>query len=115
MLKLEINTNFHPNNSDLGIIAGGAILFTPAVGKDDYWSYRVKLSKKQAIIGFPKFGLTGIGFAVESDWNTNLPSGSDTLEIYNHIKHNKGDKSITKATCIKAIKMIQDAVNSQKK
>lgn len=77
---------------------------------EGYWTYRVKLSEKQAIVGFPKFFMTGIGFAQEEDWNTNLPSSCDAEEIYDHIAHNKGDDSISREDCIAAIRMIQDAV-----
>lgn len=84
------------------------LLVAPPVD-EDYWTYRVRLSEKQAIVGFPKFGLTGIGFAQEEDWNTNLPSSCDAGEIYDHIRHNKGDDSISREDCIAAIRMIQDA------
>lgn len=62
---------------------GGVIMITPALN-EDYWAYRVRLSEKQAIVGFPKFGTIGIGFAVEDDdWNTNLPySGCSAEEIF---------------------------------
>ena len=51
---------------------GGVLMVTPALS-ESYWAYRVKLSDKQAMLGFPKFGTIGIGFAIEEDWNTNLP------------------------------------------
>ena len=106
-LVLEMNKNFV---EDKGIedLAKQGILITPPLGEEDYWLFRVKLTKKQAIIGFPKFFTIGIGFEVEGDdWNTNLPYQCEAEEIYNHIKKNKGDSKITKAKCIKAIEMIQ--------
>jgi len=51
----------------------------------------------------------GIGFQNEEDWNTNLPYGCKTIDIYNHISHNKGDDTISEKNCIEAIKIIQDA------
>ena len=96
-----------------GIIGGGAIMITPALD-EGYWAYRVKLSDAQAIVGFPKFGTVGIGFAQEEDWNTNLPFTCGAEEIYDHIEHNKGDDSITREDCLTAIRMIQDAVKAGK-
>jgi hypothetical protein len=75
------------------IVGGKTILLTPPI-IEDYWSYRVILSDKQAIIAFPKFRTIGIGFAVEDDWNTNLPYTQDAEHILEHIAHNKGDPSI---------------------
>ena len=96
-----------------GIIAGGMIAATPILS-DDYWNYRVVLSNSQALIGFEKFGTIGIGFAIEEDWNTNLPYTSDAKRIFDHIKHNKHDPSIPDNDVIKAIKMIQEAVNEDR-
>jgi len=88
----------------------GPIMLTPSLGPD-YWAYRVRLTPTQAIVGFPKFRTVGIGFAVEdADWNTNLPYTCGTEEIYDHIEHNKGDDSISRADCLTAIRLIQEAV-----
>lgn len=92
----------------------GGIVMTPPID-EDYWIYRVKVSETQAIVGFPKFFTVGIGFAQEEDWNTNLPWTCTSEEIYNHIKHNKGDDSITREDCIAAIEMIQFAVRNSGK
>lgn len=97
------------NQEPGGIALGGALMITPALD-EDYWEYRVKVSDSQAILGFPKFGTVGIGFAQEEDWNTNLPYKCDTDEIYAHIAHNKGDDSIPDERCQDAIGMIQEAV-----
>jgi hypothetical protein len=91
----------------------GVVLVTPMVD-DDYWAYRVRVSEEQAILGFPKFGTVGVGFAQEEDWNTNLPYTAPTQEIWNHIKHNKGDDAIADITCIEAIEMIQAAVRKDR-
>lgn len=89
-------------------LAGMGVLVTPAID-EDYWLFRVAVSDKQAIIGFSKFGTLGIGFQHEEDWNTNLPYNCGVSQIYDHIKHNKGDSKISKSRCIKAIQMIIDA------
>lgn len=87
----------------------GPVMITPAID-EDYWTYRVRLSDRQAIVGFPKFGTIGIGFAQEEDWNTNLPYTCDTEEIYDHIAHNKGDDAISRNDCLAAIRLIQAAI-----
>jgi hypothetical protein len=66
------------------------------------------LYRDQAIVCFPKFGLIGCGFALEEDWNTNLPLGCSAEEIYAHIAHNKKYKHITEDECIAAIKLLQE-------
>jgi len=86
---------------------------TPPIA-EDYWRFRVRLSDKQAIVGFPKFTTIGIGFAVEEDWNTNLPYSSPTDEIYEHIKHNKGDRTISKARVLAAIRLVQEAAQASR-
>jgi hypothetical protein len=91
----------------------GSIMLTPPI-TEDYWEYRVVVGEGQAIVGFPKFFTIGIGFAVEEDWNTNLPYTSDADDIWNHIKHNKGDRSITKADCLAAIRMVQEAATADR-
>lgn len=94
--------------------ADGAIgMMTPPIN-EDYWAYRVKLSDTQAIVGFPKFGLIGIGFAVEEDWNTNLPYSKPAEAILAHIGHNKGDDSISDDDALAAIRLVQDAVRSDR-
>lgn len=87
---------------------GGIGMLTPSPD-EDYWTYRVRLSDTQAILGFPKYLTIGIGFAIEDDWNTNLPFTCDTKEIWEHIAHNKGDDAIADEDCIKAIEMVQEA------
>lgn len=105
-LKVEINQTFVEANTKLNIKGMTAVITPPLDG--DYWIMRVPVSDNQAIVTFPKFMLFGIGFQVEDeDWNTNLPSSCDAEEIYEHIKKNKGDDSISREDCIEAIKMIQ--------
>lgn len=114
-LVLEVNRKFAPTAKDLGLKILG-IMMTPSVGKKDYWMFRVKVSKKQAVIGFPKFGTIGVGFEVEdASWNTNLPYSCPTSQIFNHIKKNKGSKTIKDADCMEAIRMIQAAATEYKK
>jgi hypothetical protein len=86
-----------------------SISITPLIN-EDYWAYRVRLGERQAIVGFPKFFTVGIGFALEEDWNTNLPYTCDTQEIFEHIRDNKGDDSITNDDVRTAIAMVQDAI-----
>ena len=70
-----------------------SVILTPLVD-EDYWAYRVKLSDRQAVLGFPKFNTIGIGFAVEdASWNTNLSYTAPAEKIFDHIKRNKGDDS----------------------
>jgi hypothetical protein len=91
---------------------GGGIMMTPAVG-ENYWAYRVWLSGRQAMLGFPKFNTIGIGFAVEEDWNTNLPYTCTADDIYPH-RAQRGDDRITREECIAAIELIQDAAASDR-
>jgi hypothetical protein len=115
-LQLEVNKKFAPTAKDLGIIADGLVMMTPAVGEKDFWMFRVKVSKAQAVIGFPKFGTVGIGFEKEeADWNTNLPYSVPTEDLFKHIKKNKGSKTIKDADCKEAIRMIQKAATEYKK
>jgi len=103
-LQLEINSNCVDSRP-----IGGVVMITPSID-ETYWSYRVKLYKDQAILGFPKFGQIGVGFAKEEDWNTNLPTHCSAKIIFNHIKHNKLYDEISDNDCIKAIEMIRKAV-----
>lgn len=91
----------------------GSVMLTPAID-EDYWEYRVKVSDEQAVVGFPKFNTIGIGFAVEEDWNTNLPYQSDTEQIFQHIARNKGDDSIPDDDVREAIRMIQEAAREDR-
>src|SRR5689334_4066402 len=86
------------------------ILLTPCID-ENYWTYRVRLGETQAIVGFPKFSTIGIGFAIEDDWNTNLPYTCGAEKIYNPIKHNRavGGDSISDEDCLAAIRMVQEA------
>jgi hypothetical protein len=90
------------------VAVNGAVCSLPPSVRD-YWLFRVKLSGAQAILGFPKFGTIGVGFAKETDWNTNLPYSCPTENIFNHIKHNKGRGNIKNEDCLKAIRMVQEA------
>lgn len=89
-------------------VGNSTVMMTPALD-EDFWVFRIKLYKDQAIVGFPKFTTIGIGFALEDDWNTNLPYQCEIEKIYNHIKKNKKYKEITKAICIEAINIMRKA------
>lgn len=104
-LKLEINQKFMEENTEFKV-GKSVVLVTPPLD-EDYWLLRVKVSETQAVVGFPKFFTIGIGFAIEEDWNTNLPYSCDAEDIFKHISHNKGDESILDSDCVEAIKMIQ--------
>lgn len=110
-MQLEINKNVIKDESAI-VGNGNIIMITPAID-ENYWIYRVKLYKNQAIVAFLKFGLIGIGFTIEEeDWNTNLPSQCSSEEIYQHIKCNKKYKQITKKMIIEAIDTIKEQVIS---
>jgi hypothetical protein len=108
--ELVVETKYEQRDTTPVIPVGkhSAVALTPDIG-EDYWVYRVRLSDTQAILGFQKFGTIGIGFAIEEDWNSNLPFRVDAMRIFKHISHNKGDDSIADEECIRAIKLIQDA------
>lgn len=109
-IKLECNDAYVSDKMREGTAFKGLAITPLSLGEDDYWVFRVKLTEKQSVVAFPKFFTLGIGFQVEEkDWNTNLPYTSEAEKIFNHIKVNKGDKSITKANCIKAIQLLQEA------
>lgn len=107
MTKLELEIRDQENLTP----TAGPFMLTPPIS-EDYWSYRVRVADGQAIVAFPKFGTIGIGFAVEEDWNTNLPYTSEAEAIFDHIEHNRGDDSIARETCVEAIRMIQDAIKA---
>jgi hypothetical protein len=94
---------------DLSAVVPGVVEITPPID-EEYWAYRVRLSEKQAIVGFPKFGTIGIGFAVEDDdWNTNLPYTCAAEDIRDHIACNKGDEAISDEDVLQAIEMVRQA------
>lgn len=101
-LQIQYNSIRFDNVGDLG----DGILVTPPID-GDYWLMRVPLSDKQAVVCFPKFLTIGIGFQQEDDWNTNLPWTCGAEKIFDHIRHNKGDESISDEDCLSAIKMLQ--------
>ena len=111
-LILEVNPKFVKANTEFKV-GTSIVSITPPLD-ENYWVYRVKLSKNQSIVGFPKFLTIAIGFSQEEeDWNTNLPASVEANEIYDHIECNKGDEKIRKEDCIKAIQMIQDYIKLQ--
>lgn len=110
-MQIELNQEFAPANTSFHMPSGGTMMITPPLD-EDYWLLRVKLSDTQAIVAFPKFGTIGVGFAVEEDWNTNLPYTQKAENIFKHIDHNKGDDAISDTDCIAAIGMIQEAITT---
>jgi hypothetical protein len=105
MTDLTLERREQPNRT----LEMGPVSLAPPV-EPDYWSYRVRLTPAQSVLGFPKFGTIGIGFAQEVDWNTNLPFTCETDAIVKHIAHNRGDESITRADIAKAVSLIQHAI-----
>ncbi len=101
-LVLEINAKTVTDN----ISISKNILITPPID-EDYWTVRVNIYEDQYIQAFPKFTTMGIGFAIEDDWNRNLPFSSSAEEIMLHIWYNRRYVAIKKKRCIKAIEMIQ--------
>lgn len=105
---IEVNSKFARAGDSLVDPAGEIhMMITPPLD-EDYFIARVVLHRDQAIVIFPKFGTIGCGFAQEKDWNTNLPIRLPSNKIYNHIKHNKKYREITKKQCLQAIDMLRD-------
>lgn len=105
MTALKLETRSQENRT----ASVGNIELAPVV-TEDYWAYRVAVSKEQAVVGFPKFGTVGIGFQVEEDWNTNLPYTQKAENIAAHIWHNKGGSLRRKQhyeRVVNAIRLIQ--------
>jgi hypothetical protein len=108
MKKLELEfREFHCKQHQFKV-GECTLAMTPPIDKD-YWTFRVKLHKDQAVIAFPKFGTMGIGFAIEEDWNTNLPFRCKTEEICKHIWRNRKYEQITEYKVKRAIKILQKA------
>lgn len=97
---LKGNSTFKAGNSLVAI--------TPAIDKD-YWLFRVHLFRNQYVQAFPKFFTLGIGFAIEDDWNTNLPYSQTAEALYSHIECNKKYDQITKERAIEAITLLSAA------
>ncbi len=108
-MQSEVNESFVEANTTINADNENVVMFTPPLD-ENYWALRVKLSENQALVCFPKFATYGIGFQHEEDWNTNLPYVQDANEIYDHIKHNKGDDDVTRTQCIEAIYMLKSAI-----
>ena len=78
---------------------------------ENFWLLRIRLSPKQAVVAFSKFGTFGIGFQHEvKEWNCNCVFSLPAERIYDGIKCNKGDRRIPDAVCIRAIKKLQSAL-----
>jgi hypothetical protein len=123
-LRLESRHFTGDRTSEARTATGATVMMTPELDEDYCWAYRVKLSDTQAVLGFPKFGTIGIGFAREDvDWNTNLPYKADAEHILSHIIKNKGgdgtephpDDAISNDDVLQAIRMIQVAARLDRK
>ena len=66
-LVLECNTAYISDENSKFVSGGYVVMITPAINKD-FWTMRVPLSEKQAIVTFPKFTTFGVGFQMEDDW-----------------------------------------------
>jgi hypothetical protein len=80
-------------------------------GGDDYWAYRVDLSDKQALIGFPKHGTIGIDFL--HNRGEDLPYSVNPERLADFFAPGRllgGDAVIPREHVIRAIKMIREAV-----
>jgi hypothetical protein len=125
-VTLQLERRDMPDRTPVVPMRRGTAMITPAID-DDYWIYRVRLTDRQAVVGFPKFGTVGIGFAAETDWNTNLPYRCQTIEIVSHIWHNvipegvepdedgeSPEHNITVLDVYRAVRMIQDAATEDR-
>lgn len=118
-MTIELKLERREQENETGVVAlngGGTAMFTPPID-EDYWEYRVIVSAEpyQAVVGFPKFGTVGVGFAVEEwSWNTNLPYRCKTDDIVEHIKKNRGSKEIKKSTIRAAVALIQAAAHEDR-
>ena len=113
-LTVEYKKGFEPDKDTI-YTGRGVIMFTPAINKE-YYIMRVVLYKDQALVAFPKFGLIGVGFAIEEgSWNTNLPYQVEAERLYRHIRINKKYRAITKQTCLEGLKMLQEACANYEK
>ena len=66
----------------------------------------VRVTKKQQIVAFPKFGTWGIGFGNVDDANTNLPWETEAAKILDHIR-SSSSVPIDAAECLEAIELLQ--------
>lgn len=113
MKKLLLEINDIEDQTGSILVPNGIVMTTPPIG-ENYWLFRVRLYKDQAILAFPKFSLLGVGFALEEDWNRNLPidnrsTDSDLEEIWSWIRCNKKYPQITKKIGMEALKLIRTA------
>ena len=107
-LTLVLERRGQENRTPVFAAGGDVMLITPPIS-EDYWEYRVALAHGQAVVGFPKFSTVGIGFAIEEDWNTNLPYRVPAGGILKHIRHNKKFHDISSDDVLRAIEMVQAA------
>lgn len=105
-MKIEVNPNAY-NGTDSFVFDDTLFLIPPMV-HEDYWLFRAQLKHGQAIVAFPKYATLGIGFAQETDWNTNLPAKCEPEEIFQHIRHNKQYEDISDDEVREAISAVRE-------
>lgn len=110
-LHVEVNSRVLPKYEPVTLPSGNRVALTPPID-DTYWLARVPVSVDQAVVCFPKFGVIGIGFQREEDWNTNLPSTCSAEDIFRHIQHNLSCEA-TEETCLAAIRLLQEWIAAE--
>lgn len=105
---IEVNTSAIEDRPPLQI-GSQRVMVTPPI-TESFWLWRVRLTDRQAVVAFPKFGTIGIGFQHEFDWNCNLPYTCTASEIADHIWHNRSDGSITMDMVVQAIEELQETI-----
>ncbi len=95
------------------IINEGTTIITPPIS-ENYFLFRIHMFADQYINAFPKFTTIGIGFALEEDWNTNLPYTCPAEQIADHIFKNRKYTVITRENIIEAIKELQTIIRKYK-
>lgn len=118
MSDLILERRNQPDETVVVKEGANTFLFTPPIG-EDYWLYRVLVADGQAVVGFPKFGTIGVGFAVEDyDWNTNLPYTTEAEDICQHIWENRGpnipNTTDAKLHVMQAIELIRTAAKEDR-
>lgn len=111
--ELVLERRDQQNRTPEVAVGSVSLVLTPPIS-EDYWAYRVLVADGQAVLGFPKFSTIGVGFAVEEDWNTNLPYWCETEVIYKHVAHNRGTPELSREVCMRAIELIQAAAHADR-
>jgi len=107
-MKIEVDPNCEDQSLRV-FDSSGEFIFTvtPQSKGGRRWLFRVKLKYDQAILGFPKMGTIGIGFAKEEDWDFNVPCEESVDVIFDNIKSNKRYSDISEREVREAIQMVK--------